>query len=242
MSMATTKKVAKKKVAKKAAPEVSATSLPLYTAAGKEKGTVELPQSVFGIEWNKGLIHQVVTAMEANARTSVAHVKDRGEVRGGGRKPWQQKGTGRSRHGSSRSPIWIGGGVTHGPRNEKVYGQRINKKMRTKALAISLSQKVRDNEVVLIDSLGFDAPKSKQAKAVIESLAKHFPRLGSRTNAALIAVPRHDAVVLKSFRNFGNISVVDVASMNPVEVLRHKHIVIVSPEDSFATLTSRLTA
>lgn len=136
----------------------------VYNQKGEEVGKITLPEQVFDLPWNADLVHQVVVGMQANARTPVAHTKDRSEVRGGGRKPWQQKGTGRARHGSRRSPIWKGGGVTFGPRNEKIYSKTINKKMRAKALFTALSQKLKDNEVLFVDTLSFTEPKAVEAK------------------------------------------------------------------------------
>ena len=102
----------------------------IYNQAGKKAGDYKLDEALFGLPWNADLIYQVKTALEENARPTVAHAKGRGEVRGGGKKPWKQKGTGRSRHGSIRSPIWKGGGATHGPNKEKKFGQKVNKKIK----------------------------------------------------------------------------------------------------------------
>ncbi len=143
----------------------------IYNQTGKESGTIKLPESVFGVPWNADLVHQVIVSMRSNDREAIAHTKTRGEVAGGGKKPWKQKGTGRARHGSIRSPLWVGGGVAHGPRNDKNFSRKINKKMKAKALFTLLSQKMRDGEVVFIDSLKFDAPKAKDAKAVLSSLS-----------------------------------------------------------------------
>lgn len=213
----------------------------VVTVAGKSKGTVSLPESIFGLKWNDSLIHQVVTSMQANARTSVAHVKTRGEVRGGGKKPWQQKGTGRARHGSTRSPIWVGGGVTHGPRNDKDYSKKVNKKMRTKALFVALSRKLKDAEILFVDEMNFAAPKAKDAKATLGALSgvKGFEKIVHTKNAVLIAVPESNETLTKSFRNFGNVKVSAISRINPVEVLQYKHVVFTNPEAALAALESR---
>ena len=125
----------------------------IYNQKGKDAGTIELPEKVFGAKWRADLVHQVVESMRSNKRAGTADTKDRGEVRGGGRKPWKQKGTGRARHGSSRSPIWVGGGVTHGPLAEKNYKRKISKSMRAQALFSVLSKKLKDGEIIFIDSL-----------------------------------------------------------------------------------------
>src|ERR1700756_3132951 len=116
----------------------------IYNQQGKSAGKINLPESVFGVPWNADLVHEVVRLMNSNSRTNVANTKTRGEVRGGGKKPWQQKGTGRARHGSTRSPIWVGGGITHGPRADKNFERKINKKARSRAFLSILSKKYKD--------------------------------------------------------------------------------------------------
>lgn len=208
----------------------------LYNSKGEAAGTVDVPANLFGLPWNADLVHQVVTAMRANTRPNVAHTKDRGEVRGGGKKPWQQKGTGRARHGSSRSPIWKGGGVTHGPRKQKIYAQTVTKQMRQKALLLALSRKFRDGEVIFIDSLEMAAPKAKEAKAMLAAFHNEFKALGKSKNAALIALPARHVATQKSFGNFSNIAVESVGSLNPVSVLSTKYLFIASPKTAFETL------
>src|SRR5882762_3877572 len=132
-----------------------------YNQKGAEAGTIELPEKVFAAKWRSDLVHQVVESMRSNKRAGTADTKDRGEVRGGGRKPWKQKGTGRARHGSTRSPIWVGGGVTHGPLAEKNYKRKISKKMRAQALFSVLSKKLKDGEIIFIDTLATSAIKTK---------------------------------------------------------------------------------
>lgn len=211
----------------------------LYNIKGESVGKFDAPESIFGLKWNADLVHQVVVAMQANARPNVAHTKDRGEVRGGGKKPWQQKGTGRARHGSSRSPIWKGGGVTHGPRNEKNYAQKINRSMAAKALLTVLSKKYRDGEVIFIDSLEMSAPKATEGKAVLSALGKSFDGFKKRKNAAVIALPSRNVPTIKSFRNFGNVAVEEVRNLNALSVLTAKYVVIASPKDAVATLEKK---
>jgi large subunit ribosomal protein L4 len=208
----------------------------LYNIKGESVGNFDAPENIFGLKWNADLVHQVVLAMQANARPTVAHTKDRGEVRGGGKKPWQQKGTGRARHGSSRSPIWKGGGTTHGPRKERVYSQKINRSMAQKALMVALSRKYKDGEVIFIDSLEMQSPKAAQGKAMLAALGKNFAGFSKRKNAALIAIPSRNVPTIKSFRNFGNVSVEEVRNLNPLSVLSAKYLVIASPKDAIETL------
>jgi len=215
----------------------------LYTNAGAEKGQVELPESVFALPWNADLVHGVVVAMQANARAGIAHTKDRGEVRGGGKKPWRQKGTGRARHGSRRSPIWVGGGIAHGPRNEKDYSVKINKKVRAKALGTVLSKKLSDTEVVALDTVGLSEIKTAAAKDVIKALANGSglkDLATKRKNAALVVLPERDEMVEKSFRNFGHIAVVQAKDVNPVDLLTYKYTVLVNPEATAAIFENRV--
>ncbi len=218
--------------------------LPVYNIEGKEVKKIELADEIFGLKWNADLVHQAVTSMLSNSRTNTAHTKDRGEVRGGGKKPWQQKGTGQARHGSSRSPIWVGGGITFGPKNLKNYDRKINKKMKAKALSVVLSQKIRDNEVILVDSINFDKPKTADAKKILSALAKNdeFKTLVTkRKNSAVIGLSGRNKNTEKSFNNFGNMTVEEVRNINPVLLLNYKYLVIEGAEKAVADLASRLT-
>src|SRR3989338_2028305 len=211
----------------------------LYNMKGETVGKFDAPEHIFGLKWNADLVHQVVLAMHANARPNVAHTKDRGEVRGGGKKPWQQKGTGRARHGSSRSPIWKGGGVTHGPRKDKIYAQKINRTMSAKALLTVLSRKYKDGEVIFVDSIEMQAPKTAQGKAGLAALGKNFSCFSKPNTAALSALPSRNVATIKSFSNFGNISVEEARNLNPLSVLSAKYLVITSPEETVAMLAKK---
>ncbi|MFZ2831859.1 MAG: 50S ribosomal protein L4 [Minisyncoccia bacterium] len=215
----------------------------IYNTKGKEAGKLALNEKVWGLSWNADLVHQVVESMRSNARMSTAQAKDRSAVSGGGKKPWAQKGTGRSRHGSSRSPIWRHGGVTHGPMNEKDYSKKINKKVRAKALYTVLSEKMRNGEVLFVDNISMKAPKTTEAKGILESLAtvKGFEKmLTKRKNAAYFATSEKSENVSKSFANFGNIDFDAVENMNPIDLLNHKYVVIVSPEKAISFIEGKL--
>ena len=217
----------------------------IYTREGAESGSITLPESVFGVAWHPDLVHEVVVGMQANARAGTAHTKDRSEVRGGGRKPWKQKGTGRARHGSRRSPIWTGGGVTFGPRNEKIFSVKINKKVKAKALASVLSKKLADNEVFFVDSLAMEGPKTKDAKAIIAALAKGIGAealMTKRKNAAIVVLADRNPATEKSFRNFGNMEVIMAKDINPVELLTYKYVVVADAASSVEVLEKRIAA
>ncbi len=214
----------------------------IYTTKGKQGSTATVSDIVFNAKSNHALVHQVIVSMMSNKRNAIAHTKDRGDVRGGGKKPWKQKGTGRARVGSSRSPIWRGGGVTFGPTNEKSFTKKINSKMKAKALYAALSDKLRAGQVLFVDTLGIDTPKTAGAKVIMNTLGKikGFETLNAKHNAAIIFTTDKSDAVIKSFSNFSNIDVKEVRNANPVDVLMHKNVIIVDPEAASAVLESRV--
>jgi large subunit ribosomal protein L4 len=217
----------------------------IYTVEGKEHGSVALPAAVFGVAWNADLVHDVVLAMQANERAGTAHTKDRSEVRGGGKKPWKQKGTGRARHGSRRSPIWVGGGVAHGPRSEKDYSVKLNRKVKAKALATVLSKKHVDGEVIFVDGVSFSEPKTTVAKSIVKALATASGKTDlatKRKNAAVVILPTRDLATEKSFRNFGNIEVIMAKDINPVELLTYKYVIVTAPAAAVEVLEKRVAS
>ena len=207
----------------------------IYNIEGKKSGTITLPENIFGVCWNADLVKQVADSLASAKRKNVAHTKDRSEVRGGGKKPWQQKGTGRARHGSIRSPIWVGGGVTGGPRNEKNFDRKVSKKMRAKALTTILSRKLRDGEVLFVDKVLLSAPKTREAIKVLTSLSsvKGFESIFSkRKNAAVIALSLKNKETERAFDNLGNVEVLEARNLNPLSLLQYKYLIIENPEVS----------
>lgn len=247
--MATTKKTTKKAPAQRA-PRAKKEAAPakgeavVFDMKGGQSGTIALPAELFGAKWNSDLVHQVVVGMQANARPTVAHTKFRGEVSGGGKKPWKQKGTGRARHGSTRSPIWVGGGTTHGPRAERDYSVKINRKMRAAALASVLSRKLKDGEVIFVDQFSFASPKTKEAQVALAAIAKaaDASMLTKKSkNAAVVVLAGKDRNAELSFRNIGNVMTEEARNLNPVELMTKKYLVIERPAESLKVLVDRVT-
>lgn len=215
----------------------------VYNQKGKAVGKLSLPDEIFGLKWNADLVHQVVVAMQANARIPVAHTKTRGEVSGTGKKPWRQRGTGRARHGSRRSPIWVGGGVAHGPRNEKDYKQKINKKMKVKALFTVLSEKFKKGQILFLEELNLKEIKTKEASSVIKDLSgiAGFEKIyGSKRPNLFMTVPAKNEILKKSFSNIKNIEIDEVKNLNPVDLLNFKYIIISQPKESIAFLGGKI--
>ena len=191
----------------------------IFDQKNKKVGTAEVSDKVFGAKWNPDLVHQVVQAQIANSRISIANTKGRGEVRGGGKKPWAQKGTGRARHGSSRSPIWIGGGVAHGPKKERNFTQKINKKMKRLALFSVLSKKFADGEVKFVEKLETDAPKTKSVAGMLKNLE---PK-----KVSTLLLPGNGAKnIYRGAANLPKVKALDPASLNVYDLLIVKNVLI----------------
>lgn len=183
---------------------------------GDDAGTVDVPDALFGIEPNVGVMHQVVTAQLAAARSGTHSTRTRAEVSGGGSKPWRQKGTGRARQGSIRSPHWRGGGIAHGPK-PRDYRQRTPKKMIRLALCSALSDRAADGRITVVDAWGIDAPRTKDALRVLEALGF---RGDGREERVLLVLGRHEQAVWKSFRNLGErVAIVLPEELNTYDVL-----------------------
>jgi len=213
----------------------------IYNQKGTTAGSIDLPAKVFAAKWRADLVHQVVEGMRSNKRAGTADTKDRGEVRGGGRKPWKQKGTGRARHGSSRSPIWVGGGVTHGPLAEKNYKRKVSKKMRAQALFSVLSKKFKDNEILFVDSLEMFKMNTKAGVAVVQNLAKagNLKNLKTQKPKILMALYERNQNAEKSFRNIPILDIIFLKNINPMDVLNYKYLLMEKPTESVAFLASR---
>lgn len=199
----------------------------VYNREGQVIGEAELSEKIFGLKPNEALVHQALVAQTANERQVLAHTKDRSEVRGSGRKPWKQKGTGRARVGSVRSPIWKGGGVTFGPTNDRNFSKKLNDKMRKKALCIVLSDKIADKRLAIVDDLSMTEFKTKTLKKAVQSVSdKAFEIKGRATILIIDKAPQ--AATKASARNLPELKMLNVENLNIVDLLKYKAIIATS--------------
>lgn len=199
----------------------------VYNQNGEKIGQTRLPSEIFDVKINPDLVHQVTVSQMANRRRVIAHTKDRGEVRGGGKKPWRQKGTGRARHGSIRSPLWRGGGVTFGPTKERVFKKQIPKKIKRKALFMVLSGKVKNNLLVLLDKIKIEKPKTKL-------MADVFKKLPSKEGTSLVVLPQLDKDIILAARNLPNVDAIQAKDLNALDLLSFKYLIL--PKDSIKVI------
>lgn len=189
----------------------------VYNMSGKEVEQIELSEDVFGIEVNEHVLYEAVKNQLANKRQGTQSTKTRAEVRGGGKKPWRQKGTGRARHGSSRSPIWVGGGVTFGPK-PRDYSYKLPKKVKRLAMKSALSSKAENNEVIVVDNLRLEEIKTKEMKNVLSNL--------NASKKALIVMDEKDENVVMSARNIPNVITATVNTLNVYDILNFDSFII----------------
>lgn len=199
-------------------------ALGIYNATGKKVKALTLPATIEKATWSPDLVHQIAVTQQGNRRGGLAKVKDRAEVRGGGRKPWKQKGTGRARHGSIRSPIWSGGGVTHGPTGEKVFSRKINTRMAARSLHAVLNKKAGEGELVVLDALAIPEAKTKQGAQFLKELAD--AKVISGVGTVLVLTDKGDTNTARAFRNIDRVSVMDARNANTLDLLAHKYVLI----------------
>jgi large subunit ribosomal protein L4 len=213
----------------------------VYGSNGKELRSITLPETIFGLKWNADMMHQVITGMQSNQRAGTAHTKGRGDVRGGGKKPWRQKGTGRARHGSNRSPIWIGGGTTHGPNKDKDFSKKINKKTRVKALFMALSEKFRKGTMLFVDTFSNEG-KTKDISLALKGLEKApgFATLTTRkSNNVLVLSGTPDAMTKRAFKNIPFATYDPASSANALDVMRYRYVVVAQPDEALQVWSAK---
>ncbi len=203
---------------------------PLYNLQGERVRDMELNDVVFGVKPKAAVVHQVYVALRANKRAPLAHTKDRGDVRGGGKKPWKQKGTGRARHGSIRSPLWRGGGVTFGPTKDRNYTQKINRKMNQIAVRMCLSDKVAHEKFLILDGISAEEKTSRVVR-----VREGLPGAGKST---LLLIEGTKSLVIRAVRNIPRMSVQYAIDVNVSDLLDHQY--VISTPDAVLVLEKRL--
>lgn len=214
----------------------------VYTMEGKVSKTLELPENIFGARWNADLVSQVLYSQASNRRAGTAHTKDRSEVRGSHIKPWNQKGSGRARHGSRQSPLWKGGGVTFGPRNEKDYKKTIPKGMKVAALYSILSAKVKAGKVIFVDEIPTLTGKTKEANEMFKGLTtiEGFKTLCyKKANNVYLSVKQGDETTKRALRNLPFVTLHNMDDLNPLDIANTRYLVIANPEETIEYLASK---
>jgi large subunit ribosomal protein L4 len=205
--------------------------VPVYNQTGKSVGEVVLNDQLFGVKTSLHLITESVRVQESNARGGLSHTKTRGDVSGGGKKPWKQKGTGRARAGSTRSPLWRKGGITFGPRSNRNWELKLNKKARVKALAMTLSDKAANGKLFIVDKIELSELKTKAFVSVLTEFTKNVQGLGKKH---LVVLPSGRLGITRAMRNLPNVRAISAATLNLVEVLKHDDVLML--QDSLAVL------
>lgn len=210
---------------------------------GKVSKTLEVPEAIFGAKWNADLVSQVLYSQASNRRAGTAHTKDRSEVRGSHIKPWNQKGSGRARHGSRQSPLWKGGGVTFGPRNDKDYKKTIPKGMKAAALFSLLSAKVKAGKVIFVDTLPELTGKTKEADVMMKGFTtiEGFKTLCyKKANNVYLSVKKGDDTTKRALRNLPYVTLHNMDDLNPLDLANTRYLVIANPEETIAYLSSKV--
>lgn len=200
----------------KSSPPNSMPSISIYNQDGKTVGELALNEALFGLKPNKALVHEVMVAQRNNARHAIADTKTKGEVRGGGKKPWKQKGTGRARQGSIRSPQWVGGGIVFGPTSERNFSQKVNKKAKRTALLMALSDKVADKKMIAIESIKTELPKTKMFADMVKKLPLE--------RTTLVVIPASNPSLMRMVRNIPHVKLVTANSVNLNDVLTYRSV------------------
>ena len=203
-----------------------------YNQKGEKIGQTRLPKEIFKVPVNPDLVYQVVVSQMANRRIPGAHTKTRAEVSGGGRKPWRQKGTGRARHGSIRSPIWRGGGVTFGPTKAKIFKKKIPKKMKRKALFMVLSAKAKENLLLLLDSLKIEKPKTKIMAEIIKNLRSKIKNF--KKGSVMITLSQKEENIILASRNIPNLQTIEARNLNVLDLLSFKY--LLAPKEAIKVI------
>lgn len=199
----------------------------IYNKKAEEVGKLDLPEDKFGVKANNDLLHQVMVAQMSNERQVLAHTKTRGEVSGGGKKPWRQKGTGRARAGSNRSPIWIGGGVTFGPLKERNFKKDINRKMKRKAVYMVLSDRLQNGNLAALDEIKADKFSTKAMDEMIAGFEKKVWKSEAKEKRSLLVINSNNETEAKvSLRNLAGVKVINADNINILDLLKYKKLMV----------------